>query len=126
MENSFVLAKFIGAFIVVIAIGLLANLKTYKQVMSEVSKNFALIYLSGLFTFLIGLTIVIYHNIWVMDWRLIITLFGWMALIKGIWLIVFPGSVAKMASIYIRDIKLAVIPWMAMFAIGIYLMIKGF
>ena len=30
-----------------------------------------------------GLAIVLYHNVWALDWRMIITLFGWMGLIGG-------------------------------------------
>lgn len=42
-----------------------------------------------------GLTIILSHNIWEMSWRVIITLFGWAALIKGIAYVAFPGTIVR-------------------------------
>lgn len=83
MENSILLAKFIGPYITLVGIALLFNLKTCRRIMEDFFKNSALVYVTGLITFVAGMAIVLFHNIWVLDWRVIITLFGWNTLIKG-------------------------------------------
>ena len=45
-----------------------------------------------------GLAIVLYHNVWALDWRVIITLFGWMAVIGGAIRIVCFGVVDKVGT----------------------------
>ena len=48
---------------------------------------------AGLFAAAIGTVILITHNVWVWNWTVIITLFGWLGLLKGFMLLVFPKSV---------------------------------
>jgi hypothetical protein len=43
----------------------------------------------------IGLLNIIAHNVWTSDWRIIITLFGWFSLLKGISQFAFPGFAFK-------------------------------
>lgn len=126
MENSILLARFIGPYIVVIGISLLLNLKYYQSIMESFFRNLALVYITGLITFVAGLAVVLFHNIWTMDWRIIITLFGWNALIKGVVLVVFPGASAKMTDRFVKNLKLVAIPWAIMLAIGIFLIAKGY
>ena len=126
MDNSILLARFIGPYIIVIGIGLLLNLKYYQSIMEGFFKNPALVYITGLITFVAGLAVILFHNIWAMDWRLIITLFGWSALIKGAGLVVFPGVYAKMTGRFLKNIKLVAIPWAIMLAISIFLSAKGY
>ena len=44
---------------------------------------------------IIGLLHILAHNLWVMDWRILITLFGWFSLMKGISQFAFPGFASK-------------------------------
>jgi hypothetical protein len=37
-----------------------------------------------------GFLILEFHNYWNSDWTVVITIFGWLSLLKGILLIVFP------------------------------------
>lgn len=126
MENSILLARFIGPYIIVIGIGLLLNLKYYQRVMEGFFKDPALVYITGLITFVVGLAVVLFHNIWAMDWRVIITLLGWNVLIKGIVLVVFPAAAAKITDKFVKNIKLVAIPWGIMLIIGIFLITKGY
>lgn len=126
MDNSVLLAKFIGPFIVVIGAGLLFNFKLYQRIVDDFLKNAGLIYVSGLITFVAGLAVVLFHNVWSADWRVIITIFGWVTLIKGIWLIVLPGRMFKVAKLFADKAKIVIILWSMMFALGIFLTVKGF
>ena len=44
-----------------------------------------------------GIAIVSVHNLWTADWRVIITLIGWMAIIQGAARLVMPSAGANMA-----------------------------
>lgn len=51
-------------------------------------KSFRLIY--GMASVMIGLASVIVTNVWTMDWRGLTSLFGWLALLKGILTLAWP------------------------------------
>ena len=126
MDNSVLFAKFMGPFIVVIGAGLLLNRKAFQEIMEGFTKDKALIFISGLMTFIIGLAMVIFHNMWITDWRLIITVFGWLTLIKGVILIVFPDRVISMTDMYKKHIRMIMISWSIMIVFGIFLIMKGY
>jgi hypothetical protein len=68
----------------------LINLSTYERMIAEALRPGILLYLSGLLSLLAGLAIINLHNTWRMDWRVIITVLGWLMTIGGIIRIVAP------------------------------------
>ncbi len=93
METSVFLAQLIGPIIAVIAIALLLNGKTYLKMLDEFEKSPAMTYIGGVSAFAIGMAIVLHHNVWVLDWPVIFTIFGWGGIIKGVTLLLFPEKV---------------------------------
>jgi len=126
MENSVFLAKLLGPYCIIVAVGILFNLKTYQKVMEDFCKNSALIYLGGVIALLFGLLVVLFHNVWVANWAVIITIFGWLGIIKGAWLIILPNTVAKLTEVYQKKVALLVVHLFIVVAIGIFLTIKGY
>jgi len=126
MENSIFIAKILGLYTVIVALGIMVNLKNYQRVMEDFVKNAALIYLGGVMALVFGLLILLFHNVWVAGWEVIITIFGWVALIKGIWLITLPNSVAKVTQLYQKNTALLVSHLIIVLALGIFLMTKGY
>lgn len=102
MESSIFLARLFGIAYITMGIGMMFNLKTYQKVMEDFSKNAAVILYGGLMALFIGLLIILSHNVWVAGWPVLITLLGWGAVIKGIWLLVFPDTVTKFMKAYIK------------------------
>lgn len=51
-------------------------------------RSFGLTY--GYLSLFLGLASVLLHNDWVLNWHVLITIFGWLALIKGILVIAWP------------------------------------
>ena len=61
---------------------------------------------TGYVSLLMGLVTVILHNLWVADWRVAITIFGWSTLIKGIQKTGFPEHINKQAQMFKKRQKL--------------------
>lgn len=55
---------------------------------------------TGYITFLLGLVTVVAHSLWVPDWRVAITILGWVTLLKGIEKIAFPNRVNRAAQAF--------------------------
>ncbi len=90
MEISIFLAKFWGWLLVIICLIFLLRKKVLLEELFRLveDKGFALV--SGYIALIFGLVTVVLHNVWVADWRVVITIFGWLSLTKGIVRIGFP------------------------------------
>lgn len=90
MDNSIFLAEFWGWYLIVFFSLIIINTKRIKQMLDYV-KDEKFLLLFSFIAIIIGLINIIIHNVWSSDWRVIITLFGWSALFKGILFFSFPG-----------------------------------
>jgi hypothetical protein len=87
---SLFLARLLGPIFVAIALGVLVNGAVFRAIAEEGLRSHALIYLTGLFAITAGVAILLNHNVWVGDWRVLITIFGWLAAIGGAQRIIWP------------------------------------
>ncbi len=126
MESSIFFAKLLGPYFVIVAIGILFNLKTYQRMFEDFCKNVALIYLGGVLALWFGLVVVLLHNVWVANWTVIITIFGWAGLIKGAWLIILPNMVARFTGAYQKKTLALTVHLFIILALGIFLVVKGY
>lgn len=106
METSVFIAKILGPYFVIIALGMLINQAFYLKVMEDYCKNAALILFTGIFAFVFGMVMVLVHNVWVTGWPVLITFFGWSGLVKGIWIIGFPETICRFMKMYIQNKRL--------------------
>lgn len=95
MDLSIFLAQFLAVLYGSIGIGILLHKQHYSSVFEGVSRNAALLYLSGIFSLALGFSIVTIHAVWTNDWRSLVTLVGWIALLKGLTLIVWPSLMLR-------------------------------
>ena len=83
MSTSVFLARLIGPVLLVIGLAVFANQRGFRELAEEFLTSKALLFLSGLLIMPVGLAIVLTHNIWALDWRVLVTLLGWLAAIGG-------------------------------------------
>ncbi len=96
METTILLAKFWGWFLTISCLIFFLK-KSLIEELFRLLENKGFVILSGYLAFLIGLVSIILHNLWVLDWRVIVTIFGWVSLIKGIGRLAFPEAPSKTA-----------------------------
>ena len=95
MDVSIFFAQLWGSFFVIF--GLLSIITGQLGKTIEMTDNKAFVISTGYITLLMGLVTVILHNVWVADWRIVITILGWTTVIKGIQKIGFPEFIHKQA-----------------------------
>lgn len=109
-ELSMLVARVITVIYFVVGLSMLINRNHYKKVFHNFVKNPAFIYFGGVTSLTIGFLLISYHNFWVQNWFVIITLIGWIALFKGLIILLFPNfminTIEKMSkdSMFIRMI----------------------
>jgi hypothetical protein len=89
VDVSIFLSKALGLYLLIVGSGMLINPRI-RSIFLDIMKNHTLLYMSDFMGLVMGILIVTSHNIWVFDWRLIITLIGWLTLVKGTLRVVFP------------------------------------
>jgi hypothetical protein len=95
MEVSIFFARFLGGFFLIFGLLFIITRQLGKTI--EMTDDKAFVISTGYITLLMGLVTVVLHNIWVADWRIVITLLGWFTLIKGIMKIGFPEKIHEQA-----------------------------
>jgi hypothetical protein len=98
MQRSIFLAKLIGPLLMAIGLALIINADTFRLMAADFLKSYVLIYIAGLLALTAGLAIVNTHNEWTGDWRVVITILGWLCVIGGIVRIVFPRAVETLGA----------------------------
>jgi len=122
-ETSIFLAKFWGWYLIIFFLILSFNPKRIVQVIKDLEDQKFVIVISFV-AIVIGLLNILFHNIWEDDWRLIITLIGWLALLIGLSLFIFP----KRTVLYLDylNIKFVQVIYMMLFFIGLFLLNMGY
>lgn len=95
MEASIFIARLIGPIFLLLALAIALDRTRLTVAGREFLGSPALILTSALLSLLAGLAIVNSHNIWSADWRVLVTLFGWLALIAGAVRLVLPRLVQR-------------------------------
>jgi hypothetical protein len=102
MATSIFLARLLGPLLLAVGASILINPKPFQTMAGEVVRSITLVYLFGLFDFAAGLAIVLTHNVWVANWRVLITLIGWLVLIRGAVRILAPEAIMGFAAKVLR------------------------
>jgi hypothetical protein len=126
MGTSLFIAKIFGLLYLVVGAGLILNRKAFQQIMDDFCKNTALIFFGGMSSLAVGVVIVLTHNVWVAGWPVIITIIGWIAIIKGVWLIVLPNTVPAFMQAYQKNENLIIVQSVGALIFGIVLTFFGF
>jgi len=124
MENtSIFLAKFWGWYLIIFFVILTFNPKRIRQIFLDLKDEKFLI-ITAFIAIIIGLLNILFHNIWEPNWKLIITLIGWLALFEGLLLFVFPKR--TVASLEFINIKFVQVIYILLFLVGVFLLNMGY
>ena len=103
MSNSLFLARLIGPVMLVVGLAVFTNPGGFRDMAEEFLASRALMFLSGLIIMPVGIAIVLTHNIWTADWRVAITVFGWLCAIGGALRLFGPLFVVKAGHTMLRQ-----------------------
>jgi hypothetical protein len=102
MKHSILIARLMGPALLLMGIGMVLGLwlspDTYAGVMKDFMGNLALIWLMGILALVAGLAIVNAHNVWIGDWRVLITILGWLLIVRGVTNLLLPGKVQALGN----------------------------
>lgn len=126
MELSLALAKIMGLVVGAFAVAGLIRPAVIRDAIRDFDhESFARLVI-GCIAIGAGIAIILVHNVWAKDFRVVITIFGWTMLLKGIGYLVVPKMAVNFTKGMLRSRGQMQIFLLACLALGIYLTYKGF
>jgi membrane protein CcdC involved in cytochrome C biogenesis len=103
VQASIFIARLLGPILLAVGAGILINPSLFRTMGTELVRSVTLVYLFGIMDFAAGLAIVLTHNVWLLSWRVLITLIGWLLLIRGAVRILLTEKVMSLAANAFRN-----------------------
>ena len=100
MELSNLVAKIIAVIYISGGIAILGRKINFNTIANDFDKSSALTFVAGSFGIIIGMILVEYHNTWVKNWTILITIISWSFLIGGLIVVIFPKSLSFFSKYY--------------------------
>ncbi|KTD67676.1 MULTISPECIES: hypothetical protein [Legionella] len=126
MDTSKFLSKVLGIYLIVISVAILINMHQFTIYVQALLKDAPLILVLGFWTFILGLLMVVSHNVWQWSWRLLITIISWLILLKGASMIFYPHYIDQATVLFVQNESIAYSAIGFDLIIGIILCYLGF
>lgn len=126
MDTSLFLAQLIGPISMILGFSFLIHAERIRAIFEDFRKSAGELYLVDLATLIAGLSMILVHNVWTADWRVVITLIGWMAFIKGISLALWPSESIAVGEPLVKNSKFIRLYAVAIIAFGAWLSWVGY
>jgi|GEM_PF-828929 len=124
MELSLFLAKLLGVYMLIVAAELILRRHEFEGAVRDFAASKGLIVFSGSVSLMLGLAVAIGHPIYEFNFRGLITLIGYILILRGIWRMAFPSRLQKrMATCFHQGYRECLI---ILIILGIYLTYTGF
>lgn len=124
MDISVFLAKLIGLYLLIVTLLCIFRARQIKLTGKELVASRSALAVSAEISLIFGLVIAIDHPIWEYSWRGLITVLGYLMILRGIMRFAFPTQVKKLAS---KMMNKSIWPILViMLIIGAYLTYCGF
>jgi hypothetical protein len=126
VQASIFLARLLGPLLLLPGIGLFINPRAFRTMAAEVVGSITLVYLFGLMDVAAGLAIVLTHNVWAASWRVLITLIGWLLLVRGAVRVLATDWIMGYAARIIRNDRLYPVSGGVLVILGVVLSYFGY
>jgi drug/metabolite transporter (DMT)-like permease len=126
MSPATMIARPIGPVFAVIGAGLLVNASFYLNVAAEAVQVPSLLYLYGVLLLTAGVAIQNFHREWTRDWRVIVTILGWLFMIGGLVRVLVPGMVQRLALVMPVTPLAVTLVGVVVPVVGIYLTFEAY
>ncbi len=127
MGTSIFLAKLMGLYFIIVGLFILIKHKSLRQMTYTLLKDKSSMFVMSFFVIIMGLLLVLSHNIWTGGWRVIITVFSWIVLLKGLTMLFMRQSVAyKIVKSFTKCQNWYIIYGTIVLILGLYISSRGF
>jgi len=126
MQNSIFIARLAGPVLAWVGLAILLRPQAFRGMVQSFMASPATLYLTGFLALVGSVALVLVHNLWSPDWRVIITVLGWVGVVKGAVIIVRPQSILSLGGVFLARRGAVLVTAAANFIIGLILSYFGY
>jgi hypothetical protein len=126
METSVYLAKLIGPLMALMGLFVVLHPAHLSKIAQGVLDSPALMFVSSVLALTSGLALVLSHTVITCDWRLIITVIGWITLLAGAARLLLPGLMQTIGTGMLDNRILTLVPGILLLGLGLTLAYIGY
>lgn len=93
--HTIILAQIIGLYLFIVAIIMITRAGYYRELLTHLKAGSSAVTVGATLGLILGIIMVVIHNIWIWESDVIITLIGWLLLIKSVLWLSFPECMVK-------------------------------
>jgi uncharacterized protein YjeT (DUF2065 family) len=125
MSTYILLAQALGIILSGLSLSILSSKKVVRAVLEETARNQGLLWTLGLITLSMGSVVLVLNNVWSSGLQLVVTILGWLMLIKGLYILLFPTQAASLYRRWATE-NLLTFSGIVGLIIGLFLLYYGF
>jgi len=84
MNASLFLAQAFGLYFVLVGLAMILRWDIVKGWMNDLAGNKTVVFGAGIFALMLGIPLILTHNVWSGGWPVLITILVWITFIKGV------------------------------------------
>ena len=126
MAMAIWISKFLGPVMLVFSVPMIVTPRSLQETTRRFLADRPLVLVSGVLAMTAGLSIVNTHNVWLLDWTLIVTLFGWAFVLGGALRIIAPRVVEQVGGTMMGRSMMTRIVGTFWALLGAFLTLKGY
>jgi hypothetical protein len=126
MNNSFFIAKVMGIYFIITGLFSFIQYQAIDNIIRSTIHQPGIFLVMAIVTLILGLLLVVSHNLWTKDWHLIITIISWVILISGICRLFFINYAINIGNWWLGHKPYMLLFSILFFLIGLFLTYKGF
>ncbi|MGB8028766.1 MAG: hypothetical protein WCF30_03790 [Terracidiphilus sp.] len=125
MNTSMAIAQVLGTVLAVVGLSAILDRKALSATLEHATQDRGFLWLWGFLILTMGAVIVAMNNVWTSGLPLLITILGWLTIIKGAFIILLPGPAMALYRWCNRD-GVLIFGGIAAFLLGLVLLWMGF
>ncbi len=126
MDISLFLAKVFGVYLIVTSIAVTLRRQEVVPAIEQLFDNRPLVFIMSVFAFVVGLLLVVSHNVWVAGWPVVLTILAWLVFLESMAYLLLPFEVLARWARWFNRPAWYVAGGAGGFVLGVFLAAKGF
>ncbi len=126
MDISLFLAKVFGVYLMVTSVAVTLRRKELVPAIEQLFDNRPLVYIMSVFALVVGILLVVSHNVWVAGWPVVLTILAWLVFLESIAYLFLPFEVLARWARWFNTPAWYLAGGAVSFVLGVFLAGKGF
>lgn len=126
MNTTIFLAHAFAIYLIVMGLAMVLRKEVLLSASQAIFANPGLQLMTGVMVLVLGIVLILSHNVWMLGWPVLVTILAWLIFIKGVILLWVPDVSEKYNKFILKCGRVtAFIPWFAI-ALGVVLALCSF